>query len=91
MTELSDAVSLSSLSATDSVPHRRRKLRHGTTGANELRRIRRAAQMRRNDLKRGRAPRQGEPLCLDMLIDDVAEALGKRTRSENGRYETEPQ
>ena len=86
MAEMSDVDSLSSLSADDSPPHRRQKLAKGTTCREKLRGIRRGAQMRRTDLMRGRKAKQGEPLCLTMLIDDITNALGEQPRMEGGKF-----
>ena len=86
MADMSENDSLSSLSAADSVPHRRQKLARGTTSREKLQVIRRAAQKRRNDLMRARKAKQGEPLCLTMLIDDITQALGEQPRTEGGEF-----
>ena len=76
---------LSDVTQFDSPPHRRLKLQRGQD-ARLLQTKRRRAQMRLVSLKRGSIkPRPGEPLCLQMFVDDLSASL-QQPRCGDGRF-----
>ena len=76
---------MSDVTRSDSPPHRRLKLQRGQD-ARLLQTKRRRAQMRLVSLKRGRIkPRPGEPLCLQMFVDDLSASL-HQPRGGDGRF-----
>ena len=76
---------LSDVAQSDSPPHRRLKLQRGQD-ARLLQTKRRHAQMRLVSLKRGSIkPRPGDPLCLQMFVDDLGESL-QQPRGGGGRF-----
>ena len=76
---------LSDVSQRDSPPHRRLKLQMGQD-LRVLQTKRRRAQMRLVSLRRGRVKhRPGEPLCLQMFVDDLSASLQQPRRCD-GRF-----
>ena len=70
-----ESPAMSDVSQSDSPPHRRLKLQRGQD-VRLLQTKRRRAQMRLVSLKSGRVKhRPGEPLCLQMFVDDLSASL----------------